>query len=113
MRRLWLVFVLICVIPLQAVSYVASDNIVVTNTAIGFTAAKLSDSGFQATVAVCRLEGAEIRYQVDGTTPTTTVGMPFEPLETQTFTGNDLLRKFQAIRTGAASGTLNCTYTAP
>lgn len=97
-------------------SFIGFEQITVANTSIGFTAAKITPStgsGMQAQHAICRLETAEIRYQLDGTAPTTTVGTLLEPLETITFSGHDVLAAFRAIRTTSTSGTLSCTYTAP
>ncbi len=54
-----------------------------------------------------RLETAEIRFTVDGTAPTTTVGTPMEALEVLTFASRPELVAYRAIRTTATSGTLN------
>jgi len=93
--------------------YVTFEQITVAGSSIGFTASKISGGNGheQAVFAHCRLETAEIRYTVDGaTTPTSTVGEPLEPGDILEITGNDLLQRFRAIRTGS-SGQLNCTYT--
>lgn len=92
-------------------SYVAFEQITVAATAIGFTTTKITPAGRpQATVALCRVETAEIRYTVDGTTPTTTVGTLLEIGDTLTVNGHDVLVSFRAIRTGGTSGQLDCTY---
>lgn len=99
---------------LAAVSYIAFEQVTVANTAIGFTAGKINPAGQnQATLAVCRLETAEIRYTLDGTTPTSSVGTLMEIGDMLAVQGNDVLRKFSAIRTGGSSGQLDCTYSAP
>ncbi|HYX82166.1 MAG TPA: hypothetical protein VE714_07225 [Gemmatimonadales bacterium] len=101
-------------VTLTAVSYVNFEQITVAATAIGFTATKITPSGQpMATQAFCRLRTAEISYRIDGGAPTTTVGILWEPGEEKTFNGHDVLANFSAIRTGATSGQLDCSYTAP
>lgn len=103
----------------MAVRYVAFEQVTINNTAggVGFTALKLSPNGSgtdpQATSASCRLETAQIRYTVDGTAPTTAVGTLLEVGDPLLISGNDLLRAFRGIRTGASSGVLDCTYFQP
>lgn len=115
MKRLAASFTLIAllVIPLHAVSYIAFEQITVAATAIGFTATSITPQGPPATTAVCRLETAQLRYTVNGTTPTTTVGTLWEVGEMVQFNGHDILVNFRAIRTGGTSGQLDCTYSAP
>lgn len=117
MRRTFasaLVGVVITLATPAGVSYVAFEQITVANTAIGFTAARITPAGFnQATLATCRLRTAQVSYTVDGTTPTTTVGTLLEVGDTLTVAGHDLLVLFRAIRTGATSGQLDCSYSAP
>lgn len=110
----WLVFLLLGIASLlHAANLLSYEQVTVANTAIGFTSTKITPAGVQATTATCRLETAEVRYTIDGTTPTTSVGTPWEPLEALTFNGHDVLVNFRAIRTGATSGVLNCVYSAP
>lgn len=117
MRRLLLVLLLMAVVPLSAVSYITFEQITVAAASIGLTTTKILPdgvgSGRQATLASCRLETAEIRFTTDGTVPTTTVGTLLEIGETVVITGFDSLTKFRAIRTGATSGQLDCTESAP
>ncbi len=97
-----------------AYSYLAFEQITVAGTAIGFTSTKITPAGApqQPDTAVCRLETAQIRYTIDGTTPTSTVGTLLETGDTIAVYGHDVLVRFRAIRTGS-SGQLNCTYSAP
>lgn len=103
------------------VSYVAFEQVTVANASIGLTASKISPAAtggaagsIQPTTASCRLETAEIRYTLDGTTtPTTTVGTQLETNDSLTITGHDLMANFRAIRTTGTSGVLNCHYFAP
>lgn len=108
--------VLLLVAPVAAqYRYTAFEQITVGATAVGFTAATINEgSGHpQATIASCRLETAQVRFTVDGTTPTTTVGTLLEIGDWLTLTSPDLLTDFRAIRTGGTSGQLNCTYYTP
>lgn len=92
-------------------AYVDDEQITVTNTAIGLTATKIRPAGRpQANYAVCRLELAEIRYRLNGSAATASVGTLLEVGDTLPIRGNDLLANFSAIRTGGTSGQLDCTY---
>lgn len=100
----------------QGANYLAFEQLTVDNTSGGksFTAAKITPSGqMMATTATCRLETAEIRYTIDTTAPTSSVGTLLEPGDTLVLSGHDVLLNFRAIRTGATSGTLDCTYSNP
>jgi hypothetical protein len=119
MKRLFspLAVVLLCVSVLSAATYVKYESITVAATAIGFTAANINntDGTHQAaTQAVCRLETAQIRWMVDGTTTVTaTTGTLLEIGDSIYLTDNDVLNRFRAIRTGSTSGALKCTYSRP
>lgn len=112
-RRLWYLTALLLatVVSLSAYSYIDDEQITVAGTAIGFTATKLDPVGGarQATIAVCILETADIRYRVNGSSPTSSVGMLVKSGSSFTITGHDQLLAFSAIRTGS-SATLSCTY---
>lgn len=116
MRRHGLVALLVgaLVVPVAAqLAYRAFEQITVANTAIGFTAAKITPAGLpQATLAQCRLETAQVRFTIDGTTPTSSVGTLLEIGDWLTISGHDSLERFRAIRTGSTSGQLDCTYSA-
>lgn len=87
------------------------EQIVVAGTAIGFTAAKIDPAGQpQGQIASCRARTAEMSVTYDGTTPTASVGILLEPGDWLVVTGHDRLRRFLAIRTGATTGGLDCTY---
>lgn len=98
---------------LIAATYTKFEQITVANTSIGFTAANINNlTGVHpnATQATCRLELAEIRWTIDGTTPTTTVGTLLEIGDILVLNDNLTLNNFRAIRTTAVSGQLDCTY---
>ena len=101
---------------LGAVSYLVDERIDVGTSAVGFSASLVSPSGggIQATNAVCRLEGAEIRYRLTGLVPTSnSIGQLLEVGDVLPLQGHDVLAKFLAIRTGSTNGILSCTYSTP
>ena len=64
----------------------------------------------KAVYAFLRLETAQIRYTLDTTPPTTTIGWLLEVGETLELHGQPELDNFRAIRTGAMNGTLEVEY---
>lgn len=87
-------------------SYTAHESIAVAGAAIGLTAATIANMGD----ALLTVEDAAIRFTVDGTTPTATVGHLAQPGDVIKLTSPDELQKFRAIRQGGVSGTLKATY---
>jgi len=112
MRTLILALLVLSPVSAWAQNYVATEQITVSNTAIGFTAATINQgSGHpQALQASCRLEGAQIRVAIDGNGPTDAIGTQVEIGDVLQITGHDLLTRFRAIRTGGTDATLNCIY---
>lgn len=103
--------------PLTAMTH---ESVTVDATAggVGLTAANLVyqptanlqyDPVLRAVEALLTLETAQIRWTVDGTAPTTTVGHLLEPGDSLVVQGYAALRAFKAIRTGGTSGTLKVT----
>ena len=60
--------------------------------------------------AVITLETAPIRFTVDGTTVTSTIGMPLLPYQSIVLKAYEELKNFRAIRTGDNSGSIKITY---
>lgn len=56
------------------------------------------------------IENAQIRFTYDGTAPTTTLGHILHPMDSLYVEGYTNMKNFRAIRTGATSGKLICTY---
>lgn len=111
-RALAAAVVVLLTVPLIAqVQYVDDEQITVANTALGFTAGKITPGGKPAAnLAVCRLELAQIRYRTSGAAATTTVGTLLEIGDTVALSGHDILVNFSAVRTGGTSGQLDCQY---
>ncbi|HXG71325.1 MAG TPA: hypothetical protein VNJ04_12035 [Gemmatimonadaceae bacterium] len=116
MRRVSLALVIaLLAVPVSAQQqYLAFEQVTVAATSIGFTSALINPAGqVQANKAVCRVETAQMRFRIDGTAPTAAVGTILDVGDILTLVGNDVLRSFRAIRTGATSGVLSCSYTTP
>lgn len=113
LRALLVVALLVTPRPMAAIEYTAFEQVTVGASAIGFTSSLIvqGNGHQQAVMATCRLETAQIRYRIDGTAPTSTVGTNLEIGDTLVLQGADVLVRFSAIRTGGSSGQLNCTYT--
>lgn len=114
-RRLFftLAAVLVFTVPASAQwSYVSFEQITVSTTSVGFTASKIrADGKPQATQAFCSAEGADLRWTVDGTTPTSSVGALLTNGSTlPTINGHDNLTRFRAIRDAGTDVTMNCFY---
>ena len=86
----------------------ASEVLTVNNTVggVGFTGAKITGQ----TKAFVTVETAQIRFTLDGTAPTTAVGHLLEIGDILKLDSTADLASFRAIRTGAVSASLQCTY---
>lgn len=106
MKRLSLIFIILMLLPVAIWAFTNYESITVTNTAIGFTPAKILPS----LTAYCSLETAQIRFRMDGTNPTSSEGHLMNPGDTIVIDGYSSIQKFMAIRTGSTSGVLKCSY---
>lgn len=61
-------------------------------------------------LAYISVETAPIRFTIDGTAPTTSVGHLVTPGNDIVLTSNEDIAAFRAIRTGAVSAVIQCTY---
>lgn len=98
------------------------EAITIGATAIGFTASKISPTcidcpinTLRATRASCVTETAAFFFRAleTGTTPTSTVGKLFPAGTVFNVDGYDNIAAFLAIRTGATSIAMYCTYARP
>lgn len=86
------------------------EAITVSNTAIGFTAAKISIAGTgTAIMAVCAVESNAIRTRDDATDPTAGVGTAWAVGDKFFVCGKVAVSQFKAIRQ-SADATLFCIY---
>src|SRR3990167_10688001 len=90
----------------------AAESLTIDNTTggVGFTAATIAVGPVRAGTARFRLETAQVRYTVDGTAPTTTVGTIVNIGEEVWIRGAANVAAFRAIRTGGSSGEAFVTY---
>ena len=106
MKRLILALVLLVAmtVPVFAIQY---ESITVANTAIGLT----GPLDWTKTEAYCTLETAQVRFRIDGVTaPTSSEGHILNIGEQLTIRSAEAVKNFRAIRTGATSGVLKCSY---
>ncbi len=78
---------------------IAFEALAVAGTAVGFTEATVAN----ATLAVGRVEGAQVRYRTDGTAPTASVGVIADPGDVITVSGYRDIKSIRFIRTGASA----------
>lgn len=81
---------------------IAFEALTVAGTAVGFTEATVAN----ATLAVAKVETAQVRYRTDGTDPTAAVGVIAEPGDQITISGYRDIKSIRFIRTGGQSATL-------
>lgn len=88
-------------------NYDAFETITVSTSAIGFTAATF---GKERTRALVTVEDAGVRYRVDGTDPSPTVGHHLDPGDTLDLDSFMQLKKARFVRRDGADATLSCSY---
>lgn len=81
-------------------------GLTVSNSAIGLTI----PSGIRPNYAFITTENNQIRFRVDGTDPTSSEGHIVDPGSTIELVDEEQIRKFKAIRTGAADAIFRITY---
>jgi hypothetical protein len=89
----------------------ARETITVAGTAVGVTAATARTAFSDAAkVAVLSVETAPIRFTVDGTAATTSVGFLLNPGDTVTITGRGDIESLSMIRTTSTSASVQAAY---
>ena len=83
------------------------ESVTVAGTAIGITTT--AADGILPTAAYITVEDAAIRFTLDGTTPTATVGHLAQPGDSIELVDRTELAGFSAIRQGGTSGTIKVT----
>lgn len=91
------------------------ESLTVGTEAVGLSPGKIkptsgSYAGLAARVALLSLEGGDIRFRLDGGAPSVGSGHYLTNGDTLVLTETQTLEKFQAIRVGEVSGTLQVTY---
>jgi CO dehydrogenase/acetyl-CoA synthase alpha subunit len=86
------------------------EALTIDNTAGGIACTAAKYTGCRR--AFMTLETAQIRFTIDGTAPTTTVGHILDIGDILKLDSAEDIAAFRAIRTGGTSGSLRCTYSA-
>jgi hypothetical protein len=88
------------------------EQIVVSTTALGFSAAKFAPDGDPpaAILAVLTVETSDVRFRADGLNPTAAVGDRISAGGALTVCGTLTIRRIRFIREDAADATLSVTY---
>ena len=95
--------------PLEQESAYAFEQISVTDSAQRLSLTNVLASPKPKKV-VMFLEGAPVRYRVDGTSPDSSTGAILTPYSTLTLRNANDMFNFRAIRDGTTNGTLNVHY---
>ena len=96
---------------------IAFETITVDNTVKTLTLAnynpetiKLTGDVIAGPAAQITAEGGDMRYRLDGTDPTASIGHLLKSGDTLKLRDLIFLKNFKVIRTGSVSGTLSITY---
>lgn len=87
-------------------AYEAFESVSVTDTATSLTAATVA----QYTHALITCETAVVRFRLDGTNPTASVGHELAVGDSLALDSNDQLLNARFIRRDGVSATLRCSY---
>lgn len=89
------------------------EEVVVSTTAIGLTALKINPGGTfpdKRKAVIIVVSAQPISFRIDGTDPTSSVGIPAATGDIIKLFGEQTLKQFKAIRSGASDATLRVTY---
>ena len=87
------------------------ESITVSNAVIGFTAIKINRDGeFKTQRVEFIVEAAPIRFTLDGTDPTTTIGTPVGINDVITIEEEHDIKNFKAIRLTLTDAIIQPTY---
>lgn len=94
----------------------ASENVTVSTTPIGGTAATIANysdplnSGTKATAALVQAVANGFYYTLDGSTPSGSNGAVVAAGEVLALAGHSKVLKFKAVRSGGSDATINIQY---
>ncbi len=90
---------------------VSFEQLTISTTAIGWASTTVAPAANAPEVTYCVgiLETADVRYGVDGTNPTSSVGHLLRAGDQLEVVGIDNIRRFRAIRAGSTNGVLPTT----
>jgi hypothetical protein len=124
MKKLLLLFVLLAALMLPSILHaqgcftgsvrgiepLANESITVSTVAIGFTSGTIQQAAGNAHIASVTVETDSIRFWVDGTNPTSSVGHEIAADAGFLVCGLNSIINFRAIRSGAGDATLRVSY---
>lgn len=114
MKKILVALVICSFLAISSLAYARAYNtesITVSNTAIGFTSATISpERKTKPYKAVFTVETAAIRFTVDGSTPTSSVGFLAQIGDIVTINGEGDIKNFRAIRTDATDAVIQPIY---
>jgi len=84
----------------------AFEQVTAAGASVGLTAATLAN----AKMATVNVEGAQVRFRIDGTAPTATVGALLNDGDELIVWGSMDINAIRFIRAGGVSATLNVHY---
>jgi len=84
-------------------------------TAVGFSAGKYNPTSgayakMYAQAVLVSVEDGDLRFRLDGGSPSSTEGHPMSSGDNVILTGTQAIKQFRAVRAGEASVTLRVTY---
>lgn len=89
------------------------EELTISTAALGLTAAKINPGGTfpdKRKGVIIVVTAQPINFRIDGTDPTSTVGIPAAAGDIIKLFGEQTLKQFKAIRSGASDATLRVTY---
>ena len=92
--------------PSKGPQYTAFETLTIEGTGLGFTAATIAGLSH----AVVTVETAPVRFRLDGTAPTASVGHLLNIGDVLEFDSPEQLAGVLFIRTTGTSATLSCSY---
>ena len=88
-------------------NYDAFESLTVSNASVGFTAGTMGGNRDHAIVTV---EVATVRFRLDGTAPTATVGLMLVPGDVLELDAQPQLNNIRFIRRDGTNATLRCAF---
>ena len=88
------------------INFKAFEALTISNSEVGFTTATVGVNDH----AFCTLEGAAIRFRLDGTAASATVGHVLEPGDTLRLESGNELSNFRAFRRDGTDATLASSF---
>jgi len=86
---------------------VSYENLAVSDSAVSFTASTVTNRAKSALITV---EGADVRWRADGTSPSATVGSLLKDGEKLIFRGEGIIKNIEFIRDASADAVVHGAF---